>query len=228
MGDLQRSLSIMLAEGGCDENLLHDEQGNYVIAEKPHYMFAPMDQMVLRQYECGSEPAVLLSKFFQRTYPTFHLILFHLRVRIAQMREPKFLMYGDVSHSDFDILSNRSKSETVLSNSVEKQDDTGRVNPMVPCVADFRRIFADDLEVRCGLCEWEDKNKTILVDVERLPPDLAISCLLNPMVGGKSVWVDAFLWFLWRIYAYNKWLTLFSGLFCSSQSRSQHTKVKNV
>ena len=192
MGDLQRLLSsIMLGDGGCDAHLIQDGQGN-VIADKQLFMFSTMDQMILRQYECGAEPAVLLSKFFQRSYPTFHLILLHLRIRIAQMREPKFLMYGNISHSDMPVLTRRAKTETVLSNSVEKRDDEGRVDPMNKSVTMFRELFADDLEVRCGLSEWEDNSKKNLIPVERLPQDLAISCLLNPLVGGTSQFVSLF------------------------------------
>jgi hypothetical protein len=171
----------MLGDNGCDLHLLRNAEGDPV--DKMQLMFLPMDQMILRQYECGSEPAVQLSKFFQSDYPTFHLILLNLRSRIAQMREPKFLMYGDVSHSNLEVLTNRSKTETVLSNAVEEREDVGRVEPMVQCVADFRKLFADDLDVRCNLAQW-DEEKVSLMHVERLPPDIAISCLLHPVVGG--------------------------------------------
>lgn len=94
-------------------------------------------------------------------------------------------MYGDVSHSEMEVLTNRVKTETVLSDAVEQREDIGRVNPMAPCIAEFRNLFADDLEVRCGLAQWNN-DKTSLVDVEHLPPDIAISCLLHPLVGGKK------------------------------------------
>jgi hypothetical protein len=185
MGDLQQSLVIMLGDRGCDVSLLHNKEGDPV--DKLSLMFTRPDRMVLRQYECGSEPVVLLSKFFQSDFPTSHLVLIHLRVRIAQMRETRFAMYADISHSNLELLSNRNKTETVLSDAaVDREDDGGRVEPMVKCVADFRSLFADDLEHRSGLVERNVDDVSVLEDVQRLPPDIAIACLLHPLVGGES------------------------------------------
>jgi hypothetical protein len=77
VGDMQRSLVIMLADNGCDRNLLRDADGDPV--DKMTLMFSPIDQMILRQYECAAEPVVLLSKFFQLNVPTSHI----LQARIA-------------------------------------------------------------------------------------------------------------------------------------------------
>ena len=183
MGDLQQSLVIMLGDRGCDVSLLHKE-GEPV--NKLSLMFTRPDRMVLRQYECGAVPVVLLSKFFQSDFPTSHLVLIHLRVQIAQMRETRFAMYADISHSNLEVLSNRNKTETVLSDAAtDRDDDGGRVEPMVKCVADFRKLFADDLERRSGLVERSVDELNVLDDVVRLPPDIAIACLLHPLVGGK-------------------------------------------
>lgn len=184
MGDYQRSLAIMLGEGGCDAGLLKDSNGDSV--EKISLMFSPRDQMIMRQYECGSEPALLLSKFFQMNVPTSHLVLVHLRARIESMREDKFLMYTDISHSTQEVLSNRVKTEVVLSNDVVDRDDVagGRVETMQQCVAEFRENFAYDMELRSGLTKViNDEGETDCV--EELAPDIAIACLLHPMVGGK-------------------------------------------
>jgi hypothetical protein len=75
MGDLQRSLAVMLGEKGCNVGLLKDANGSPV--DKQDLMFSPMDQMILRQYECGSEPVVLLLKFLQLDVSTAHLVLIH-------------------------------------------------------------------------------------------------------------------------------------------------------
>ena len=103
------------------------------------------------------------------------------------MRELKFAMYADISHSNLPVLTNRTKTETVLSNDVTVCDDlAGRVEPMMQCVADFRRIFADDLEYRCGIAVFDPTNKE-RVEVKCLPQDIAIACLLHPLVGGMCM-----------------------------------------
>jgi hypothetical protein len=122
MGDMQRALGIMLGDKGCDLHLLRDADADPV--DQMTLMFSPNDEMILRQYECAAEPVVLLSKFFQLNVPTSHLVLVHLRARIAQMREPKFDMYADISHSKMETLSLRNKTETVSSHDHEDAVDT--------------------------------------------------------------------------------------------------------
>jgi hypothetical protein len=186
MGDMQRALGIMLGDKGCDLHLLRDADGDPV--DQMTLMFSPNDEMILRQYECAAEPVVLLSKFFQLNVPTSHLVLVHLRARIAQMREPKFDMYADISHSKMETLSLRNKTETVSSHDHEDVVDTEdheRCVEMEQCILRFRSIFANDLEIRCGLVK-ETENDDI-VHVEELPVDIALSCLLNPLVGGKPL-----------------------------------------
>jgi hypothetical protein len=146
------------------------------------FMFSPMDQMILQQYKCGAEPAVQLSKFFQNGSPTFHLILLNLQIRIAEMHAPKFLMYADWLHSAGDGLNERTKTATVLTDSVVEREGVGRVEPIVPGVAEFRCLFADDLERRCQLAEW-DEGKESLQDIDKLITDIAIACLLHPLAG---------------------------------------------
>jgi hypothetical protein len=150
MGDLQCSLVVMLGEKGCDVGLLKDANGNPVDKQED-LMFSPTDQMILRQYECGSEPVVLLSKFLQLDVSMAHLVLIHLRARISQLRKPKFAMYADISHLNMELLTGRTKTEMVLSDDVTDQDEHGRVKSMQPCVSCFRLLCAKDLELRCGL-----------------------------------------------------------------------------
>jgi hypothetical protein len=185
MGDLQRSLGLMLGEKGCDEHLLRaDAPGGAV--DKISLMFTNTDQTILRQYECGSEPVLLLSKFFQLDDPSSHLVLVHLRARIAQLREHKFEMYADISHSPLEVLTGRNKTETVLADDATDREDHGRVEPMHPCIARFRTVFANDLEVRAGLVTVDPQNEHIRMPVTELPVDMAVSCILNPLVGGKN------------------------------------------
>ena len=176
----------MLDDNGCDFNLLTDTDGSRV--DKMSLLFSPTDQMILRQYECGAEPAVLLSKFFQLDVPTSHLILVTVRARIAQMREKDFKMYADISHSALEVLTNRPMTVTVLSDEVTERED-GPSEPMQPCIAEFRKIFADDFEHRCGLVQFNDVQTDEIEDVPRLPSNIAIACLLHPLVGGESVFV---------------------------------------
>jgi hypothetical protein len=64
------------------------------------------------------------------------------------MRQPKFEMFADISHSPMESLTGCNKTETVLSHDdVVDGDDHGRVVSMEPCIARFQYLFADDLEI---------------------------------------------------------------------------------
>jgi hypothetical protein len=54
---------------------------------------------------------------------------------------------------------------------------------MCLCIEQFRKHFADDLERRCGFVELNDKDQW--EDTVKLPVDIAVACLLNPLYGGK-------------------------------------------
>jgi hypothetical protein len=179
MGDLNKALALMCCEEGCDKDLLTDRQGNAV--PKTDLLYTPNDQKILRQYECGAEPSLLLSKFFQINGPTSHEVLFHIRARIAQMREDSFAMFEDISHSDLPNLTKRNKTVFVVSSQHDASDEeTGRAEqPMDPCIELFRDLFATDLEQRCGLANTDGP-------VTRLPMDIAVACLLNPLYGGQK------------------------------------------
>jgi hypothetical protein len=55
---------------------------------------------------------------------------------------------------------------------------------MQPCVSCFRLLCAEDLELRCGLVQQLDHDPMQVEDVPDLPTDIAVACLLNPLVGG--------------------------------------------
>jgi hypothetical protein len=62
-GDLQKSLVLLVGDKGCNAALLKEKDKNGDPIDKMTLMFLPRDQSILRQYECASEPVVLLSKF---------------------------------------------------------------------------------------------------------------------------------------------------------------------
>ena len=113
------------------------------------------------------------------------------------MREKTFNMYDVMTSSAPADLKSRSKSVYVLSSVHEKNSidiegtdsDASSSNsrnegcnetPMNPCVELFRTLYADDMEKRCGFTVASN------VDVRRLPTEISIACLLNPLYGGKS------------------------------------------
>jgi hypothetical protein len=114
MGNLQHLLVLlMLEDNRCGAQLLKDANSKSVV-DKTTMMFTPSNQMMLHQYECAAEPLVLLSKFFQLNKPTSHLVIVHLQAQIQQMRELRFNMYKDISHTKMPIMTNCWKTETVL------------------------------------------------------------------------------------------------------------------
>ena len=183
MGDLQTALAQMLTEKGVDKRKLVDTDGNAV--DKRAFHFTDKDERILRQYECAAEPVLLLSKFFQMSKPTAHLILINLRARIGEIREPRFDMYGDISYSNMEVLTNRRKTETVVRDNIDDRQrrQVGKIEVMEDCIADFREMFTDDLEYRCLLCDIHEKGH--LVPAESLPEDIAVACLLHPLLGGE-------------------------------------------
>jgi hypothetical protein len=58
MGDLQKSLVLMLGDKGCDAALLKEKDKNGDPIDKMLLIFLPRDQSILCQYECASEPVV--------------------------------------------------------------------------------------------------------------------------------------------------------------------------
>ena len=139
MGDLQMALSEMLdSETGIDKHLLKDASGDPV--DRNALMFVPNELSILRQYECAAEPVMRLSHFFQTSVPTVHQVLVTLRARIKEMREPTFLMYGDISYSDQTILADQKKIDIVGSDA-EKEQHGATVQPMLEEIYDFRSLL---------------------------------------------------------------------------------------
>ena len=190
MGDLQAALAIMLSKDGVDKKKLVDADGNEV--DKRAYHFTDKEERILQQYECAAEPVLLLSKFFQINKPSAHLVLIHLRVRINEMRQPRFDKYADISYSSMEVLTNRRKTETVVRDNIEdrRQRQIGKIEVMEDCIYDFRYMFADNLEYRCHLVDVDEKGHHI--EAENLPEDMAVACLLHPLLGGE--YCSHFVW----------------------------------
>jgi hypothetical protein len=102
------------------------------------------------------------------------------------VHQPKFAMYADLSHSPLESLTGRIKTEMVVSNETTDCVHHGRVELMQSCVARFPKVFADSLEVCCGLVTADEEDPTVDIPVKELPCDLAISCLIHPLVGGQN------------------------------------------
>jgi hypothetical protein len=96
-------------------------------------------------------------------------------------------MFADISHSPVETLTGCNKPKMVLSHNDSVDgggDNHGKCKTMEPCIARFRTILTNDLEIRCGLLV-ETEYRGVYEDVKELPTDIAVSCLLNPLVGGK-------------------------------------------
>jgi hypothetical protein len=183
MGDFNKALNQLLDT--TDKHLLEERDG--AVRPRSDFIFTPNDRTVLRQYECASQPCLLLSKFFQLNAPTVHETLFVIAARLAQMRETSFLMYGDISHTDLPDLTKRTKTIRVVSSEhLEEGEDGQEEQPMDICIQYYRAIYARDMSRRCGLTDANGER------VIKLPYILAIGALLNPMLGGTSF--DCFVW----------------------------------
>jgi hypothetical protein len=80
------------------------------------------------------------------------------------MQEPKFAMFADISHSHMEVLTGCNKTETVVSHdNVADGDNHGRAETMEPCIACFRYLFANDLEIRCGLVCTMPKRQAVVI-----------------------------------------------------------------
>ena len=145
---------------------------------RENFIFSRQERNILRQYECGSEPCLKLSKFFQLNQSTCHETLFVIKARIAQMREASFPMYGDISHSTLKELRHRSKTLIVNSPNAVLSVDEEMEKKMEPCILMFRELYADDLKERVGLTEGPGEPAF------KLPVIIALAALLNPLYGG--------------------------------------------
>jgi hypothetical protein len=176
MGDFNNALNLLIDD--ADKDSLVDQDGDEV--DREVYTFTALDKSILRQFECGSQPCLQLSKFFQLNASTFHETLFVLVARLSQMRETSFQMFGDISHSTLPDLSKRTKTVFVVSANDMGMGPEGRdEQPMEDCIETYRQLYSNNMMKRCGLV---DDNDNPVFD---LPITIAIGCLLNPLYGGK-------------------------------------------
>jgi hypothetical protein len=176
MGDFNAALNLLIDD--YDSHLLLHPDG--VEVDQGLFTFTAKDKSILRQFECGSQPCLLLSKFYQLNEPTCHETLFVTVARLAQMRETSFTMFGDISHTELPDLMQRTKTVLVVSsNHPEASTDNGRDEQfMEDCIELFRSLYWADMNKRCGLLdEYADP-------VEKLPVIMGMACILNPLYGG--------------------------------------------
>jgi hypothetical protein len=176
MGDFNKGLNHLLDT--TDRKLLEERDG--VSRPRSDFVFTPSDRTILRQFECGSQPCLLLSKFFQLHQHIIHETLFMIVARLSQMRETSFLMYGDVSHSAevLDLTKRTKTIRVVSSHHLADAGDGQEEQPMDVCIQHYRYLYAKDMSRRCGLSDEDG------VPVLKLPHILGVAALLNPMLGG--------------------------------------------
>jgi hypothetical protein len=177
MGDFNKGLHLLI--NGVDNKKLHPKEGQqqYGISD---FTFTANDKVILRQFECGSDPCVQLSKFYQLNKATAHETLFVTAAYISMMRETSFMMYDDLSHTELNDLRPRKRTTFVVSSQhIATEEDMDRPEQaMDTSIELFRMLYATDMEERCGMLD--DGEPAC-----KLPTDLAIALLLNPIYGGK-------------------------------------------
>jgi hypothetical protein len=93
-GDFNKGLNILLDTTGS--KLLEERDG--VICPRSDFAFTPTDRTILRQFECGSQPCLLLSKFFQFHQPIIHERLFMIVARADTDARDLFLdVWGNIA-----------------------------------------------------------------------------------------------------------------------------------
>jgi hypothetical protein len=185
MGDFNKALNLLLDT--TDSHLLEEKDG--IARPRSDFVFTPNERSILRQFECGSQPCLLNSKFFQLNAPTAHETLFVITARLEQMKQTSFMMYGDISHTELPDLLKRTKTiRVVASTHLEEESDGHEELSMDICIEYFRSLYAADMSRRCGLTD-ERGNPVV-----KLPIILSMAALLNPMYGGT------FYCFVFRIF----------------------------
>jgi hypothetical protein len=108
-------------------------------------------------------------------------------------------MFADISHLNKESLTGCTKMEMVLSDDVTNTDKHGQVESLQPCVNRSRLLCAKNLELCCGLVGQLETDCMFMEDVPEIPTDIAVACLLNPLlVGGKSHSLSLWLLLLWH------------------------------
>ena len=72
-------------------------------------------------------------------------------------------MYANISHTSLPDLSKRYQSELVVKESElneEKSATMGKPEIMLDCIEEFRSIFLDDFQQRCGFMILEEDETT--------------------------------------------------------------------
>jgi hypothetical protein len=177
------SLNRIMGDFNSALNILMDDSDNHLLSEadveRSDFVFTQQDRLILRQFECGSEPCLKLSKFFQLNASTVHETLFVVRARVAQMCEKSFVMFADISHTPLPDLTKRTKSVFVVSADDNTPRPEGREEQeMEECIETYRRLFSEDMEKRCGLVDQQGDP------VYELPATISMAALLNPLYGG--------------------------------------------
>ena len=181
MGDFNKALVELI--DGDDKKSLTDSTSRY--KTRQDFFFSKEDRMILRQFECGSEPCLKLSKFFQLNEATCHETLFVTTARLGEMMEQSFLMFGDISYSQMPNLRNREKTVKVTDQlGDDDEGDDGNERSMDPCISLYRELYATDMAKRCGLMNEDGHPAT------KFPTMIAMACLLNPIYGGESQTTD--------------------------------------
>ena len=82
MGDLNKGLLMLI--NGMDKDKLVGGDGE--VCPVSDFTFTSHDKSILRQFECGSDPCVRLSKFYQLNAATCHETLFVTQAHLAEMK----------------------------------------------------------------------------------------------------------------------------------------------
>jgi hypothetical protein len=79
------------------------------------------------------------------------------------------------------------KLEVVLENSaIDKHKNVmmGKPERMLDCIQEFRHLFIYDFHVRCGFTVYNHDDQR-MENTKKLPAEVAMAALLNPLYGGK-------------------------------------------
>ena len=98
MGDMSKTLAILLQKGGMDWDLLSDEEKKN--NDTSSFEYSDEEKKILRQYEGAAMPAREYSKFLQDNRNAWSYVLFETRVVLSLSSAEQFCIHRDVSHMD--------------------------------------------------------------------------------------------------------------------------------
>lgn len=167
MNDYNKALHLLI--NGIDHGKLTPKVGEALPIT--NFTFTPNDKMILRQFEIGSRPCVLLSKFFQINDATSHETIFVTLAYLLLMQQTSFVMYDETIQSEVAVVSSLH---------VASECDGFRTEVVMdPCIELYRLLYSKDMLERCG---FTDQNGD---PCSELPRMTAIALLLNPLFGGR-------------------------------------------